>query len=162
MMESGLNPEAKKEIFESIEKRFHIVITSALFFPAIWERVLKIASSDAVAVSNEVLSFGVVIAVLLINYLIFEVSKKYHSIFFLKAIRFFLLLILAAFIILFIFLATLKSGPMIGWQEYLYGASLGATFLIPIFLLFLFMGTPVVSNVRLFMQWLKKSRTSRN
>lgn len=138
------NIETRREMYKSIERRFHIVLTAALFFPAVWEKVLAIAGVDALKISDEILSFGAVVAIILVGYLVFEASRNHHSMFFLKWVRFSLLATLAAFIVVFLFLAVLKNGQLVGWQQIVYGASFISIFMIPIATLLFFTGTPIV------------------
>lgn len=131
--------------FKSLNERFQFVMTLVLFYPVMLQAVLGIsAAADG---NKTVLEYGLVIGILVLDYLFLEVIKTRILPIIARYTDLLLLLELVAFIPVYYVLAYLQSHPTV---SVIYGVAFGdgalAILIVPFIIAFL-LGANILYNL---------------
>jgi hypothetical protein len=128
------------KLIKALKNRLMFVITIALFYPVLIDAFYK-TSSDPTAATKNILIWGAIVSILLINYVILELAEI-RAVWVLKTVNVLLLFEILAFIpVLFMF----SQGDKViyFWTMIFYGADLLYLFFSPAIVTFLLLIDPV-------------------
>lgn len=125
-------------VLSEIESRLQLVITMAMFFPTLIYAFFKFAGEAEQQTNETVLAFSTSVATYLISYILFQLFKrKFKSVLFLKWLNSLLLIGIATFVPIILFLTVSKAITLTFVSGLYFLGSLFAVALAPVVVLIL-------------------------